>query len=332
MKTQNVSERESSDDAPLYIRWSPDRSPYAIELRLDLVAKILQELVEAERLGIEVGGVLVGSFPDAYMPTMRIEDVEMLPIDGKEGATYLLNPGQQAAFSQALRRLRARGTAAVGLFRSHLRRGPLRPSLPDQNLLSAEFKQTTCVALLVQATQPHAAAFFVATNGELAEEPAVREFRFNEQDFRALPEVRPEALPQQRESETPRRRKFRLYVLLATLVLIGLGACLLMWSFSKEAVLPPWLGRSRQLELAITGNDHLLRISWNHTARELEGSSGATLVITDGSTRREIKLGLDELRLGAVEYDRSSPHVEVRMNINAHGASLSSESANWDQR
>ena len=75
MKTQNLPERESSDDAPLYIRWSPDRSPYAIELRLDLVPKILQELAEGERLGIEIGGVLVGSFPDAYMPTMRIEDV-----------------------------------------------------------------------------------------------------------------------------------------------------------------------------------------------------------------------------------------------------------------
>src|SRR5205823_5354568 len=232
-------------------------------------------------------------------------------------------------FSQALRRLRARGIATLGLFRSHLRRGPLRPSLADQSLLSAEFNQATHVALLVQATQPHAAAFFLAINGELAEEPAVREFRFNEQDFRALPEVQPEALPQQRESETPRRHNFRLYILLATLVLIGLGACLLMWSFSKEAALPPWLGRSRQLQLAITGNDHLLRISWNHTAREVDGSTGATLVITDGSTRREIKLGLDELRAGTVAYDRSSSHVEARMTIESGSGNSSTESADW---
>ena len=332
MKTQNVSEPRFSEDAPLYIRWSPDRSPYAIELKLDLVAKILREVVEAEKSGSEVAGVLVGSFPDAYMPTVRIEDVELIPRDGKEGAAYLLDPRQQEAFSQVLRGVRGRGGAALGLFRSHLHRSPLRPSDAERILLSSEFKQAIYVALLVQAEQPHAAAFFLATDGHLPEEPAVREFRFNEEDFRALPEVKPEAVPQEKESEAPRRHGFRVYAVVAALVLIGLGACLLMWSFSKQVTLPPWLGPSHQLQLAVTGHDRLLRISWNHAARQLEGSTGATLVITDGSTRREIKLGLDELRLGTVAYDRSSPHVEARMNIENGTATSFSESTDWEQR
>jgi hypothetical protein len=332
VKTQNLSERQSSDDAPLYIRWSPDRSPYAIELKLDLVPKILHEVVEAERLGSEVEGVLVGSFPDAYMPTVRIENIEIIPRDGKEETIYPLDPRRETAFSQVLRRARGPGTAAVGLFRSHRGRGPLGPTMAERDLLSAEFKQAIYVVLLVQAAQPHAATFFLAAKGQLPEDPAVREFRFNEADFKALPEVQPEALPQEADFEPPRRHNFRLYAVLAALVLIGLGACFLMWSFSKQAALPQWLGPSRQLQLAVTGHDHLLRISWNHAARELDGSSGATLVITDGSTRREIKLGLDELRLGAVGYDRSNSHVEVRMNIENGGASSFSESAEWDQK
>ncbi len=150
---QNPSEPQA-DDAPLYIRWSPDRSPYAIELKLDLVPKIVKELAKADRLGIEVGGVLVGSFPDAYMPTIRVEDVEMIPRGAEDGATYLLDPNQQAGFAQVRWGARARGTAALGLFRSHLRSGPLRPSLADRSLLSAQFKQAIYAALLVQGKPP----------------------------------------------------------------------------------------------------------------------------------------------------------------------------------
>lgn len=331
MKTPHPSEPHSPDEAPLYIRWSPDYSPYAIELKLELVGKILSELAEAEKSGLEIGGVLVGSFPDAYMPTVRVEDIEIIPRSAEEGATFLLDPGEQAGFSQLRRRGTARGTAALGLFRSHLRAGPLRPSPADRSLLAAEFKQAIYAALLVQGRAPHTAAFFLATSGQLPEEPAVREFRFNVEDFRALPEVQPDPLAPEHRFQAG-RGNMRLYGIIAALLLIGLGACLLMWSFTKQAALPPWLGRSQQLELAINGSDHLLRISWNHAARQLDGASGATLVITDGATRREIRLGLDELRLGAVDYERSSPHVEVRMNVDKAGAGAPSQSAEWGQQ
>ncbi len=301
-------------------------------MKLDLVAKILNELAKAERLGIEVGGVLVGSFPDAYTPTIRIEDVEMIPRAAGEGATFLLDPDEESGFAQVRWGARTRGRAALGLFRSHLRSGPLRPSLADRSLLSTHFKQAIYAALLVQGRPPHAAAFFLAASGQLADEPAVREFRFNDEEFRALPEVQPDVLPQDDKFELPRRHNVRLYSIVGVLLLIGLGACLLMWSFSQQAALPAWLGSSRQLQLAINGNGQVLRISWNHAARELDGSSGATLVITDGSARREIKLGVDELRLGAVEYDRSTPHVQATMSLDTPGSSSPSQSAEWDQK
>ena len=329
VSVKKTADLDSLDEAPLYIRWSPDRSPYAIELRLELVSKIVKELAQAEKQGVEIGGVLVGSFPDAYMPTLRIEDVEMIPRESGEGATFLLDPEQFVRFSAVRWGIRGHGTAAVGLFRSHMRGGSLRPSLADRNLLSAEFKQPIYAALLIQGRSPHAAAFFVAANGQLPDETAVREFRFNESEFRALPEVEPEAISKQ--SATQRRQKLRTYGMVAALLLIGVAACVLMWSFTKQATMPQWLRPSHQLRLAVTGYGRLLRISWNHAARDLDGTLGATLVINDGTSRREIKLGIDELRLGSIEYDRATPHVAVTLALDKAGAPAHNESADWNE-
>ena len=328
---RSAPEPQAFDDAPLYIRWSPDRSPYAIELKLDLVSKVTQELARAEKSAGEIGGVLVGSFPDALTPTVRIDDVEFLPREESQTGIFLLNPKQQVLYSEVRWRPKPRATVALGLFRSHLRSVPLRPSAADRNLLSTEFKQAIYAELLVEAKPPYTGALFLSTEGLLPEEPAVREFRLNEADFRALPEVQPEALPGEQEEASPPGEKTRLYAILGTLLLVGISACLLMWSFAKQSAAPQWLSSSHQLELAITGS-RLLRISWNHAARELDGSSGATLVIADGAARSEIKLGLDELRLGAVEYDRRSPHVQVTMTVAMPGSTSVSQSAAWDQR
>ncbi len=321
------SSEDALDDAPLYIRWSPDRSPYAIELRLELVSKIGKMLAEAENKGAEIGGVLVGSFPDAYMPTLRVEDVEIVPRDGGD-TTYLLDPEQQALFSAIRWGIRGAGRTGIGLFRSHLRAGPLRPSPADRSLLAQEFKGTPYAALLIQGGGLQTAAFFVAQNGKLVGEPAVREFRFNETEFRALPEVQPENAAGQAKAETP-RQKLWVYGIVAALLAIGIGACVLMWLFTTQSGLPQWIEASHQLRLAVAGNGQVLRISWNHGAKELDGASAATLTIADGASQRQIKLGLDELRLGAVEYERSTPHVQATMRIEKPGANPVSESAGW---
>src|SRR5579875_1431240 len=124
----NSSELDTPDDAPLYIRWSPDRSPYAIELKLELVAKITGELAPAERAGSEIAGVLVGSFPDGNMPTLRVEEIEIIPAGTVNGPINLADPELQARYSEIRWKLRRSGRAAVGLFRSHLRPGPLQPA------------------------------------------------------------------------------------------------------------------------------------------------------------------------------------------------------------
>ena len=87
-------EEQSVNEAPLYIRWGADRSPYAIELKLELVGRIRQEMVSAESTGVEIGGVLVGSLPNSYSSTLRIDDIEMIPRSAQDGATFMLDPSQ----------------------------------------------------------------------------------------------------------------------------------------------------------------------------------------------------------------------------------------------
>src|ERR1700684_3498436 len=175
---QNGSEQPVGEEAPLYVRWNPDRSPCAVELRLDLVAQIADELARAESSGMEIGGVLVGSPPNAYSPTLRIGDVELVPRAVEEGAIYVLDPGQHDGFAEIRARARARQRDAVGFFRSHLRPGAMRPSLADRSLLSGEFRERVFAVLLIEGREPHTATFFLAANGHLPGEPSVRNFRF----------------------------------------------------------------------------------------------------------------------------------------------------------
>jgi hypothetical protein len=137
-------------------------------------------------------------------------------------------------------------------------------------------------------------------------------------------------VPAQEQTPSPApRSKARSYAVVAAILLIGVVACILMWSFSAQPALPQWLHGSNELNLSATARDHSVRISWNHAARELSDAIGATLVVTDGSNRHEIKLGLDELRLGAVEYERTSPRIQVKMTINTPGATSPAESIQW---
>ena len=70
--------RQLRTESPLYIRWGPDRSPYAIELKLELVEKLRSALVEGIARNQEVGGILIGCLPTPQAPTIRVEDVELL--------------------------------------------------------------------------------------------------------------------------------------------------------------------------------------------------------------------------------------------------------------
>ena len=326
-----------STEAPLYIRWGADRSRLAVELRLDLVHQIRAEIDHAENDGIEIGGVLVGSLPTAYSSTVRVEDVEIIPRSPQDGATFMLDPGQHDRFAEVRWRSRAREKTAVGMFRSHVRPGKLRPSLADRTLLSGEFAGPVYALLLVNAKQPHQAAFFLAAHGQLPVEPSVGEFKWEENDFRGLPEVDPESpvsLPAAPVPIKSRRRGWRvaavamvaLAVAVAALVLFSRG--LMPLNFSLAGL----IGESQQLQLEAKPSNDQLQISWNRFAHELDSATGGTLRIRKGTETREIKIGADELHLGTVVLENHSAAVEVTLALDVPGSSPTSQTVYWQRR
>src|SRR3954469_7032393 len=201
---QPIPNAPEGSEAPLYVRWGPNGSPYAIELKLDLVAKI-RNILSPLAGNAEVGGVLVGSLPSPYSPTLRVEAVELIRRDDKGGVTFMIDPTQENKIEEVRLGAREIGRSVVGLFRSHRRPGALRPSLADRGLISSLFSEPVCVLLLVVGNEPFSAAFFLAQNRQLPAEPSVREFKFDEREFKLLPEVEPESLrPRPREPQRPK--------------------------------------------------------------------------------------------------------------------------------
>ncbi|MBV9679589.1 MAG: Mov34/MPN/PAD-1 family protein [Acidobacteriaceae bacterium] len=322
-------EEQSVNEAPLYIRWGADRSPYAIELKLELVSKIRQEMVAAESAGVEIGGVLVGSLPNSYSSTLRIDDIEMIPRGPQDGATFMLDPSQEDRFAEVRWQARAKERTALGLFRSHKRPGHLRPSIADRTLLSAEFQNTIHALLLVGATEPYTAGFFISADGQLPPESSVREFRFDESEFKSLPEL---DLEPQDQRPTQKLKSRGGPGTVAALVAIALGVVALLWYLNQSVIsLPSFSSHSQQLQLAVTGENRLLHVSWNHAAKDLDHASGATLIIRNNTGVREIKLGADELRLGSVDCEVNSPSVEMTLALNKPGSVSISQSVSWKQ-
>lgn len=321
-----VPQRHSDEEAPLYVRWNPARSPFAIEMRLDLVTRAGAEIERANRLDLETGGVLIGSFPSAAVPTLRIDDFISIPRDAGDGQVFMLNPDEHERFAQTRWRDLPRDKTAVGFFRSHLRAGPLKPSIADRGLLSEHFRDAY-VLLLVEGREPNRAAFFVAAHRELPDQPSVREFRFAEEAFQSLPEIQPEEAIEAPEpapaAERPRSWRPWWAVLFAVVLLV---CAVIVWALDGNI---GFQGNAEPVDLSIGGSGPVLTISWNHKAREIAHGSGAILLIDDGTSRRKIVLGQDDLVLGAIDYKRSSAHVTATLTVNLPSGNAAPEMASW---
>ncbi len=326
LKMQTPSEHGlAPDSSPLYVRWNPERSPYAIELKLDIASSLARHVRDAERINVEIGGILVGTFPPAGVPTLRIEGFELFQRDSDENQIFMLGPQEHERLAAAQARARRAGRSVLGFFRSHMRPGPLRPSLADRTLFGTEFKEGVQAILMIQGTPPQFAAFFIGARGQLSEEPAVREFRFNESDFGALPEVEP-SWPTGEDNAEPAPVRGGWYILIAVLLIAVVAAGLYIWSVWTGTRLFP--SRSGEIALAVTGG-RTLHITWNHSAPDVTKAESAKLVIIDGDTHREVQVGLDELRLGTVDYERTSDRVQVTLMLAMPGATSLSQSVAW---
>ncbi|MGH9584690.1 MAG: hypothetical protein ACRD4O_17350 [Bryobacteraceae bacterium] len=315
------SEERIAEEAPLYVRWNPDRSPFAIEMKLDLVARAGAEIEKASQLNVETGGVLIGSFPSAAVPTLRIDDFISIPRRAGDGQVFMLNPDEHERFAQVRWRDLPHEKTAVGFFRSHLRSGPLKPSIADRGLLSEHFRDVYAL-LLVEGRDLNRAAFFVAANRELPDQPSVREFRFEEEAFKSLPEVQPEESPVPVSGLRPLAWRPWWAALFALVVLV---CAAIVWAVDGNGGASANPG---SVNLSISGTGSVLTVSWNHAARQIAHAGGATLLIADGASRRRIELGEDDLILGAIDYQRSSAHVAATLTLKLPGGSAP-HTADW---
>jgi hypothetical protein len=257
----------------------------------------------------------------------------MFARDDKNGSTFIIDPTQENKVEEVRVSAREMGRSVVGLFRSHRRPGALRPSLADRGLISTLFTEPVCVLLLVEAIEPNSAAFFLGQNRQIPAEPSVREFKFDEREFRLLPEVEPETprprLPERRPPPKPTRTVSPAWIGLGGVVAASL--LYVLWQGAATAKgIPLW--RSNQVEMAAWREGPGLRVGWNNSSRAFDKASGARLVVKrQGTPDQEIRLGLDELRLGAVEIENSAPLVDLTLAVEVPGSSPVTQTVRWER-
>lgn len=318
------------EQVPLYVRWNPDRSPHAVELRLDLVAQLSAALTHAEGLGIEIGGMLLGTAPGADSPTLRIDDVAMIGRRFEDGAIYMLEPGQHQRFAEIRENAKSQGRVPVGFFRSHLRPGPLQPSVADKALMAEQFGQNLYAFLLIQSRDPRTACFFISSQGQLPDQPSVRKFFFDAAEFKFLPEVAGEDVEPNHDEllqiQGTTDLKYR-WLVVASIAAIAILLILGAFAGGLSRLFRP---ASNKLDLAVTTNGgNVLQISWDHSAPFVTHARGALLTIADGQSRREIHLGPDELRLGEVDYQHQANKVNISVVLESPGAKLPPQTFDW---
>jgi hypothetical protein len=294
---------------------------------LDLVSRVTTQLVQAERLGIEIGGMLLGSLPDPEIPTLRIDDVAIISRRFEDGAIYMLDPGQHHRLDEIRAAARAQNRACVGFFRSHMRPGALQPALADRTLLTEQFPQGAYALLLVQSREPRTAAFFLAANGQLPDQPSARKFYFDDSEFKYLPEVEGEKLDASGRFPfmASSNRGYRWLGALGVTLLVAF-VLLVMFSGAIARTLRP---ASNKLDLEVIATGDVLKISWDHNAPILARAKGGQISIADGSSHREVHLGPDELMLGEVDYERLTQKILVTLTLDVPDSNLPPQTFGW---
>ena len=337
-----------------YIHWHSERSLYAVELKAGLVRQINEEIAAARDLGVETGGVLVGTFPRASELTVRIDQVIPIERRAEDGAEFVLSGSQRERFRAAIREANTRETSAVGFFRSQ-RGGSLVLSDEDRRISSEEFKNSVHVILLVRAEQPRLGSIYLARGWQAPAELIIPEFGFNIEHLRsstplvhpgsALAAVREEVVappPPPRavediSNEPPAWHElgeYRWGLLAALAVLLMLGA------FAAGFLVRPLLPGSKlerelpssdvKLQLEVTsGADKVLQITWNHRSPDIYKANYGILEIADGLQTRQIRLSRDELETGSVSYERVNENLLITLILGMPDGTTVSEARSW---
>lgn len=324
--------RHSELETPLYVRWTPETCPYALEMRLDLITRLKMEMDQAEAASTEIGGVFLGVFPTQDSPTLRLDDLIVVPgsaLPKPDSVTeFSLDAPQVQHLAEMSVESRVAGRPFVGFFRSHLRTGYMVPSTADVPMLSPQFPEGIFAFLLVgpRLGPSREAAFFLSLGGQLPLTPSFAPFALEEGMFQLLPEVPAEATEDVRNFQFARNRPPLPWpaVLSFALVIFLIGT----WIFGSR-IAQFFRPASNLIDLNVIRSGNNLKITWDHSAPVLNDAMGATLVIMDGSIHRELKLDPEDLKLGQVSYERLTKKVYVVMSLDSPGLKLPAQTFDW---
>ena len=317
------------------------------------------------RRGAEVGGVLLGRVDNsAGERLVYVEDCEPVPCEYHFGPSYHLSGKDVEVLQQAVERWMPgpdRRISVVGFYRSHTRKD-LFLDESDLAVCSSHFSDPSSVFLVIKpfATRSPSAGFFFWEDGQIHSEAPYSEFAFNRRDLgggeprpvrsalrQSVAPDAPAADPYARVSEpehrfaAPEETALPQFVLpqdpsplrwlwIAALAVVFAGGgyfgfrAITQWNVSRGSEV---VQSALPIALTIRENDRQLGISWSRTAPAILSARRAGLSIVDGSAiRKDIELTGDELRRGSVVYSRITGDVNLKLEVEAEGGRMVSES------
>ena len=344
---ETLASADVSAEGAGFVRWEPEYSAFSIELSRALVPQILEAVAESRRQGIETGGLLIGCFPKASVPTIRI--TRFLPIERRteDGIPFVLTPAQRMRFAEAVGEANTRETSAVGFFRTSLGTDRTLTS-EDLKLSSDQFNRAIHVGLLVASEFPQKSALFLSISGKMAHEPIVQPFTFepaelnrlvrNESTYATAPvesgkrEAPFLAPPEPLVKEQPAAGRWWVNAILLFAILAALMAGIALGPLIPGSRMENWMPKSKNgLGLRVQPTHQLLRVSWNHQSPEIYKAKTAMLVIMDAGRQRQLKLEPGDLERGTLTYENAGPHVLLTMVLSMPQSVTLSQSVAWEQ-
>jgi proteasome lid subunit RPN8/RPN11 len=343
--------------------WIVAESPITIEYSLVVIEEIRHEVAEGfqrlSRGGIEVGGVLYGTFEEG---TVRVVAMRPIACEHARGPGFVLSDKDRMALNEQLLNDRddpqLEGLISVGWFLSHTR-SEISLNESDLEIYGIFFPAPWQIGMVVRPGRAGSmrAGFFVReADGTINSESSYLEFSFPdrlagvlERTPERVPRERPErrvpsfyresaapapletraqqlpALFQPSEGPTlveppPARRKWPWLAAWVAVVIIAAVIGLRYWMFTS--VVEP-------LSLAITERDGQLQVEWNRMAKPVAQAARGTLEITDGADSKIVRMTPQQLASGHFTYARKSGDIEVRMTVEDAGGGKVQEASRF---
>src|SRR5712692_1668225 len=115
----------TTQGVPGYYVWEIPGKPVVVHLHLDVVDRVLAEVMRGfgavPKRGAEVGGLLLGTIEHRDPALVRVEDFEPVACEYTRGPSYLFDDEDRRAFEEACERWQPDASPsayAIGYFRS----------------------------------------------------------------------------------------------------------------------------------------------------------------------------------------------------------------------